>query len=295
MKILILGASGQLGRCVTSLLKNSTHQIYAPSTDLFKIPFQSGAIKSLVAFNPGIILNLAAYTNVDLAEIEKEKAWSINTDGISQIYEIAIQNKSQIIHISSDYVFSGKNSVPWKIDDPKYPETFYGKTKLEAEKILLEKYPDNSVILRTAWLYSEYGENFAKKILKKILMRENLLKIVDDQIGQPTSAYDLSVFINEIINAEISSGIFHATNSGKASWFDFAKKIKELSLSTHTEVIPIKSDALKSKTKRPEFSVLSHEGNFQSNLLEMRDWEKALEECFPKILNQTKKEISIGS
>ena len=295
MKILILGASGQLGKCVTSLWENSVHQIYAPSSSLLKIPFQLSDIKSLNEFNPEIILNLAAYTNVDLAEIEQEKAWSTNVIGISQICEIAMQNHSQIIHISTDYVFSGKNSKPWKITDPKYPETFYGKTKLEAERILLEKYPDHSVILRTAWLYSEFGVNFAKKILTKLLIRENLLKIVDDQIGQPTSAYDLSAYIDKVIDSEISSGIFHATNSGKATWFDFATKIKELSGNSHTEIIPIKSDALNSKTKRPKFSALSHEDNFQEISLDMRNWEKALEDCFPLILNQTSKEISIGN
>jgi dTDP-4-dehydrorhamnose reductase len=294
MNILVLGAAGQLGQCLLPKLNASVENIFAPSSIDFKLPIDKENFENAVDFQPEIIINLAAYTNVKRAEIEREEAWNTNFLGVQTICALAKKTDARIIHISTDYVFSGNNKKPWKINDHKSPQTYYGFTKSKSEDFLLSEYVNRVWILRTAWLYSEYRQNFVKEILRKILLEEKEIEVVNDQYGQPTSAHDLSEVIGKIMKTNVNSGIMHATNSGETTWYNLANKISRLSLNTKSLITPIKSSALKEGTRRPKYSVLSHKNLLPSDVSPMRNWEIAFEEVFPRIQIEVMKEIENG-
>lgn len=254
MKILIIGASGLLGKAVTEELKN--YEIFTPTSKELDITKREKVEKYVLEKLPNIIINCAAYTNVDKAEVEKEHAYNINCVGTLNLAQICNKFDITLMHISTDYVFDGKKAqyYSYKEDDELYlnPITMYGITKLQGEKNIInlcEKY----YILRTSWLFGD-GKNFIRTIIR--LSKENSeINVVNDQFGNPTYTVDLASIINQIIIKQIPYGIYNATNIGSTSWYELAKKVLTYTKS-NCIVNPISTQNSDRKAVRPKNSRL---------------------------------------
>ncbi len=258
-KIWITGSKGQLGLSLQKLV-SEYRNFHFHFTDVEECDItKKEAIEKIFSdFSPDYIVNCSAYTHVDKAEEEIKKANLLNAEAVENLGLLAAKYNSRLIHISTDYVFSGDNYKPYKESDEAKPVSAYGKSKLSGEQKLLQA-NDTSIIIRTAWLYSEFGKNFAKTIMKLGKERE-LLKVVDDQIGSPTYATDLAKAILQIIETGIEGnytpGIYHFTNEGVCSWYDFAKAILDHK-NLPCRITPIESKDFPTPAKRPFYSVLS--------------------------------------
>lgn len=257
MKLLVTGAYGQLGRSLRKILeKDPEFAVTFTDADTLDITDKEAIEKAFAEASFDVIINCAAYTAVDKAESDEVMAASLNTEAVGLLAEAASRHGARIIHISTDYVFSGDSCRPYVENDEPYPHSIYGRTKLEGEGILKSICPD-AVIIRTAWLYSEFGGNFVKTMLR--LGRERgSVSVVSDQIGTPTYAGDLAAAIVAVLkNKDWNPGIYHFTDEGVASWFDFAKAIFEISGMNEVSVFPIDTVDFPSPARRPQYSVLS--------------------------------------
>ncbi len=199
--------------------------------------------------------------------------------------------KIPLIHISTDYVFSGKSRHPWSTDSKTEPMSSYGLSKLLGEKEITKSLDVNFYILRTAWLYGPYGKNFSKTILKKAITSKEPINVVDDQIGQPTSTRSLAQQIFKVAKSRVPSGIYHATNTGQASWWDFACEIFALAGEDVERVRPLTSEDFPSKVKRPKYSVLDQSAWSKVGMETMPEWRRALKEVFPEIRRAVEREL----
>lgn len=284
INILITGSNGQLG---SELKKNSKlfHNVNPDFTDVDVLDITDK--KSLAEFCSGknykYIINCAAYTAVDKAENEPELAHKINVDAVRNLAEIARTTNAFLIHVSTDYVFSGRNFLPYNETDPISPQSVYGKTKAEGEAEAL-KY-DNSIILRTSWLYSSFGNNFVKTILRLSKERDQLT-VIFDQIGTPTYAGDLATAIISIVNYQEENktqpGIYHFSNEGVCSWYDFALEIAQLS-GSKTRILPIETKDYPSPTPRPYYSVLNKSKIKATFGIAIPHWKESLKSCLKEI------------
>lgn len=225
-----------------------------------------------------LIVNCAAYTNVDKAEEDEATAMKINADAVAILGSQGVK----IIHVSTDYVFSGDEHLPCRESDPVAPRTAYGRTKYEGEKRLLAKCPD-AVILRTAWLYSSFGNNFVKTMIR-LGNEKEALGVVYDQIGTPTYAADLATAIFTVIETPVwHPGIYHFTNEGVCSWFDFTLAIHELAGIKNCQVRPILSEEYQYRTPRPHYSVLDKSKFKKTFDVEIPHWMDGLKRCITKL------------
>jgi dTDP-4-dehydrorhamnose reductase len=295
---LILGGNGQLGKAFAVALEQCGIPFQSCSSADLDIRSPQLTFQFIVALKPAVVVNCAAWTDVDAAESDFEGAYAVNALGALNLSRGAKAVNAIFAHISTDYVFSGLNSSPWREDDQQAPVSVYGKTKAKGELLVLSEYWERSYVFRTAWLYSKWGKNFAKTMVRLALSSDADVKVVDDQVGQPTSALDLAYQIIETINAQLPFGIYHGTNSGSASWFKFAQEVFRLCGGEvlKNRVVPTDSSAFTRPAKRPAYSVLGHESwNLvgASNLLvpEMRDWKIALAETVPSIISTVREEI----
>ncbi|MCC0654169.1 dTDP-4-dehydrorhamnose reductase [Clostridioides sp. ES-S-0005-03] len=280
MKILITGSNGQLGRelvnqleSINQSIKQVKYDILPTTRDDLDISNQTN-VDSFITYNkPDVIINCAAYTKVDACEDNIETSYKINSLGARNLAIASKKVNAKLVHISTDYVFNGISKYPYKEDNKTEPNSVYGKSKLMGEKFV-EQFSHKYFILRTAWLYGD-GNNFVKTMIK--FSKENKeVNVVDDQFGSPTSTVDLAKVIINIMETE-NYGVYHATCEGECSWYDFAKKIFELK-NIDIKVNPIKSKDFKSKTQRPQYSVLD---NFMLKLIGLnsfRKWEESIEE-----------------
>lgn len=257
-QILITGANGQLGSEIRSIshLFNGC-QIHFTDVDELDIT-QIDAIQRFVAQNKiDVIVNCAAYTNVDKAEDDVTLCDLINNKAVANLAKVAKQHDCTLIHVSTDYVFSGDKNIPYTEDVPTNPLGVYGQTKLAGEQAILNsgcKY----LIFRTSWLYSSFGNNFVKTMVRLTTEKESL-KVVFDQVGTPTYAGDLANFICSVISKEQYNeykGMYHFSNEGVCSWYDFAKEISMIAGTTKCNITPCHSNEFPSKVKRPAYSVL---------------------------------------
>ena len=281
MNILITGANGQLGNEMRVLsAAHPKHQYFFTDIDELDIT-DKAAVSTFVADNAiDLIVNCAAYTNVDKAEEDEATAMKINADAVAILGSQGVK----VIHVSTDYVFSGDEHLPCRESDPVAPRTAYGRTKYEGEKRLLAECPD-AVILRTAWLYSEYGNNFVKTMIRLGNEKEQL-GVVFDQIGTPTYAADLAAAIFTVIETPVwHPGIYHFTNEGVCSWFDFTLAIHELAGIKKCHVRPILSEEYQYKTPRPHYSVLDKSKFKKTFGIEIPYWLDGLRRCMA-ILNR---------
>ena len=295
MTILITGIDGQLGQAMYKAYSGG-QDILGLNRNEFNLEDFDYCRDLIINKKPKWIINTAAFTNVNMAEIEKEKAFKINSYGPANIVKAASTYGGKVIHISSDFVFDGSNKNSYKPEDKCNPVNFYGLSKYKGEKLII-KYP-NVIILRTSWLYGPIGKNFCLTILKmsKLFSKEKKpLKVVSDQIGCPTSSINLAEICWEFKsfynNDEFSSEIFHWCNSGVTSWYDFAKSIIELGLeygllSQEVKLLPIKAKQYNSKAKRPYFSLLDCEKTRKLLKIDQIYWKHSLREVIKLIRNE---------
>ena len=260
--ILITGANGQLGHEMRNVLA-SDQRFNALFTDVAGDDISvlditnEEAVERIMADNAiAIIINCAAYTAVDAAEDDEATATLLNTNAVGILARVAKRHGARMVHISTDYVFDGNGCIPYTEDMPTNPQSAYGRTKLDGERQLLDALGDNAVILRTAWLYSPYGKNFVKTMLT-LGKDKPALKVVFDQVGSPTCARDLARAIVTVITADDwHPGIYHYSNEGVISWYDFTLAIHRLAGITTCDVQPCHSDEFPAKAHRPAYSVL---------------------------------------
>ena len=275
MNILVTGSNGQLGNEMRILSVSHPQHTYF-FTDVEELDITSSkAVSSFVQSNAiDLIVNCAAYTNVDKAEEDEATAMKINGEALAVLGSQGVR----VIHISTDYVFSGDEHVPCRETDPVAPRTAYGRTKYEGEKNLLAVCPE-AVILRTAWLYSSFGNNFVKTMIRLGKEKEQL-GVVFDQIGTPTYAADLAQAIFTVIESHVwRPGIYHFTNEGVCSWYDFTIAIHSLAGITKCHVFPISSEEYVYKTPRPHYSVLDKSKFKKTFGVEIPYWVDGLKRC----------------
>ncbi len=288
MTWLITGGSGQLGIAVSEELSErgfSFHALGSQDLDVTNGPIVLDLVSRM---SPTVIVNCAAWTDVDGAENNELQASRVNCDGAENIALAAMNCRAKLIHLSTDYVFSGQSMSPRQVSDAINPESAYGRTKAEGETRVLATYPENASIVRTAWLYSPWGKNFAKTMARIAINSDSDVRVVNDQIGQPTSATDLARQLIELGLTRAPAGIYHGTNSGEASWFEFAQEIFESAGADLNRVIPVSSSVYPQTAKRPSYSVLSHEAWAKTSVKPPRDWKIALEEAIPAIISAIK-------
>ncbi len=290
MSWLITGGSGQLGVAVSQELGKPGIAFGAWSSKDLDITQSSTVSKAIEKFSPTVIINCAAWTDVDGAESYEIDASRVNSDGPENLALAAKLSHSRLIHVSTDYVFSGESQTPWQIADEINPQSAYGRTKAQGESRVLVSYPENSFVVRTAWLYSPWGKNFAKTMTKLAMKGDGEVRVVNDQVGQPTSAMDLACQLVELGLSTSPPGIYHGTNSGQATWFDFAQEVFKIAGADIGRVIPVSSSEYPRPAKRPSYSVLSHDAWASTSVKPMRDWRIALAEGMPSIISAVKAE-----
>lgn len=283
-RILITGANGQLGNALRLELTGDPN-IDAVYTDVEDLDITNAeAVENFLRDNAiEMMVNCAAYTAVDRAESDELRAAAINTEAVGIIGQAAGRLGIRVIHISTDYVFSGESYRPFEEKDEPFPQSIYGRTKLEGEG-LLTSFCKDAVIIRTAWLYSEFGNNFVKTMLRLAGEKEEL-GVVSDQIGTPTYAGDLAAAIHAVIRSEEwKPGIYHFTDEGVASWYDFAKSIFEIA-GKDIRVKPLLTSEYPTAARRPMYSVLSKNKIKRTYNIEIPYWRESLEKCIGRLGN----------
>lgn len=277
-KILVTGANGQLGQCLQKISSQfEEFEFIFTDSETLDITNKEEVNDFFWQNSPDFCINAAAYTAVDLAETEVEKAFLVNADGTENLAEACAENNAQFIHVSTDYVFDGENNLAYTEEDFTNPLGVYGASKLAGDELALEVNLC-SVILRTSWVYSEFGKNFVKTMLNLFATKEEL-NVVADQFGQPTNANDLAEAIMKIIKSEkITPGIFNFSNLGRISWFDFAEKIAELS-EAKIKLNAIETSQYPTPAKRPKNSVLDLDKIYKTYAIQLKPWEESLEGC----------------
>jgi dTDP-4-dehydrorhamnose reductase len=290
MTWLITGGSGQLGIAVSQELGERGILFTALGSEDLDIT-QGPTVRNFVSqLSPTLIINCAAWTDVDGAESNEPQASRVNADGAENIALAAKQCGAKLIHVSTDYVFSGESQTPWQVADEINPQSAYGRTKALGEIRVLASHPENSFVVRTAWLYSPWGKNFAKTMTKLALKGEGEVSVVNYQVGQPTSASDLAKQLVELGLSTSPAGIYHGTNSGQATWFEFAQEIFKLAGADVGRVAPVSSSEYPRPAKRPSYSVLSHDAWATTAVKPLRDWRIALADVMPAIISAVKAE-----
>ena len=283
-KILVTGANGQLGQCLQKISSQfEEFEFIFTDSETLDITIKEEVNDFFWQNAPDFCINAAAYTAVDLAETDVEKAFLVNADGAENLAEACAENNAQFIHVSTDYVFDGENNLAYTEEDFTNPLGVYGASKLAGDELALEVNPC-SVILRTSWVYSEFGKNFVKTMLNLFATKEEL-NIVADQFGQPTNANDLAEAIMKIIKSEkITPGIFNFSNLGRISWFDFAEKIAGLS-EAKIKLNAIETSQYPTPAKRPKNSVLDLDKISKTYAIQLKPWEESLEGCVQILQN----------
>lgn len=280
--ILVTGANGQLGNEMRRVAAMDAGRVYL-FTDVAELDIcDEEAVERFVVENTiDCIVNCAAYTNVNKAEEDAVLCDKLNHLAPANLARVAARHGAALIHVSTDYVFNGEHYVPYKEDDATSPNSVYGSTKLAGEKAIQALCPQ-TVIIRTAWLYSTFGNNFVKTMLR--LGRERSeLGVVFDQIGTPTYAYDLACAIQCILSKGVVPGIYHYSNEGVCSWYDFTKAIFSLGGITTCELKPLHTDEYPTPAARPHFSVLDKTKIKQTYGVEVPYWMDSLKECMTQL------------
>jgi dTDP-4-dehydrorhamnose reductase len=291
VKILLLGHKGMLGNDLLSKLSKE-HEVVGMDKEEINIVSTDECKKAIKETKPDIVINAAAFTNVDGCETAKEECFAVNAEAVKNIAGNCRDRNIRVIHFSTDYVFNGKAKQPYKEDDKCNPINVYGQSKLAGEKYL-QALSNNYVLIRTSWLYGVKGKNFVQTILEKAkaknfiddtMARTNakadkpsILSVVNDQAGSPTYTKDLAAAVALLIEKN-AQGIFHVTNRGSCSWYQFAVKILQESGFDKIEVKPIKSSQLQRPAKRPAYSVMDMQKFVQTTGKAMQPWQLALQD-----------------
>ena len=289
---LVVGANGQLGRSMTAILEKCATDYVAVDRLQLDITDSVAVEKVIENLQPTVVLNAAAWTAVDDAEGHETDALRVNAQGPANLARSSAQIGARLVHVSTDYVFDGQSNVPYTVTAPTEPMNAYGRTKLAGENAIREFQHGNSCIVRTAWLYSEHGKNFAKTMTVRAL-RGEVARVVDDQLGQPTSAHDVAQLILDISRAKEMPPIAHGTNSGQATWFQFAQEIYSQLGADPALVSPVDTSAFPTVAKRPAYSVLDHSDFTAWGLQPMQNWQVGLSDSIESIRMVIQKETSL--
>jgi len=276
--VLVSGKNGQLGSELLNIYMSypQCRFIFLGKEDL-DLASQTSIHAAFEQHSPDYFINCGAYTLVDKAETERDIAEKINGENVGYIAQLCKQRNATLIHISTDYVFDGNSKHPYQTDDTTNPVNFYGQTKLHGEQLALQE-NDQTIIIRTAWVYSSFGKNFVKTMLR-LMNEKNEISVVNDQLGTPTYARDLATAICDIISADKKKyGICHFTNSGIISWFDFAVEIKNLA-NLNCTINAIPTAQFPTPAKRPHYSVLDKSKIVDDYGIKLKDWKESLKEC----------------
>ncbi|AUC14178.1 dTDP-4-dehydrorhamnose reductase [Tenacibaculum sp. SZ-18] len=283
MNILVTGASGQLGTEIQHQSKKSSHTFFFENSKELDITIQEDVKSYIKNHKIDFVINCAAYTAVDKAEEELERANLVNAQGVENLV-LALGNSGKMIHISTDYVFDGNAKMPLKETDTTDPINAYGISKSIGEKFFIASNV-SGIIIRTSWLYSSFGSNFVKTMMR-LGKEKSELQVVSDQIGSPTYARDLANVCLKLVECDFSDKkrVYHYSNSGVTSWFEFAKEIMTIA-NLDCEVLPIKSEDYKTLAKRPCFSVMDTTRIKEDFNLNIPFWKDSLRECINNCQN----------
>lgn len=284
MKILVTGSNGQLGQSFRKISANYEHEFVFTDVEELDITNEEQIDNYLSNKDLDCLINCAAYTAVDKAENDYDLALLLNTQAPYLLAKYTKKYKIRFIHISTDYVFDGKSSTPYTPQSIPNPKSVYGNTKLQGEKKIL-RCNKNANIVRTSWLYSEFGNNFVKTMIK-LGQTKSSINVVYDQIGTPTYATDLAEAIMKMLDRSSLDNIYHFSNEGVCSWYDFAKKIMELN-KLKCKVMPILSKDYPTAAKRPFYSVLDKSDIKASLHIEIPHWEDSLKKCLTFMTEQS--------
>ena len=283
---LLLGADGQLGRSLQDVLSTSGIEFVSAGRTVADITDIASVESCVKNTNPSVIVNMAAWTDVDGAESHRDEAFLVNAVGAENVAKVAAATAIPLVHISTDYVFDGTQTTPYKVNDATNPLSVYGASKLQGELLVQNAHPQGSWIVRTAWLYSQYGKNFARTIARKGLAGDNL-SVVNDSFGQPTSALALARQIVVLVLARHPAGIFHGSNAGKATWYEFASAIVE-PITNRGSITPVSSSVFPTVAVRPTYSVLDHNQWTANGIEDMPHWRDSLEEIRSDVFDSVK-------
>ena len=276
---LVIGHLGMLGTDLMSVLaEHDVTGVDRPDIDITVASSVDGVVTGY-----DVVVNCAAYTAVDDAESHEDLAHAVNADGPANIAAACARIGARMVHISTDYVFSGMATEPYAEDSPLAPRSAYGRTKAAGEQQVRVILPNDSLILRTAWLYGAHGPNFVRTMMGLEASRDTL-DVVDDQRGQPTWARDLATRIVASVDAGIPSGTYHATSSGDTTWFGLTRRIFEKLGADPSRVRPTTTDAFPRPAPRPAYSVLGHQGWEAAGLSPLPHWSDALDAAWPSLM-----------
>lgn len=273
MRILITGSNGMLGHDLIKVLEDS-HDLILTTSKTLDIADKEHVLEFIVENKPDIVINSAAYTNVDGCEENPDLAYAVNGEGVRNLALACREIDCSLVHISTDYIFNGENTRPWVEDDETGPISVYGKSKLKGEKAIMEIL-DKYFIIRTAWLYGLNGGNFPKTMLE-LAKNHSQITVVYDEVGTPTYTPDLAKGISELIKTDYY-GIYHLTNSGSCSWCEFARYIFEIA-DVDVKVTPVTASEFARPAPRPHYSVLENKNWIDKGFEPLRDYKEAIKE-----------------
>lgn len=281
-RILVTGANGQLGQEIQRLSAAfPDYEFLFFSRETLSIANEAQVREAFSKTQPGFLINCAAYTAVDRAETEQDAARSINATATGLLATVCKEYGTRFIHISTDYVFDGNATKPYKVNSPVDPQGVYGATKLEGEQLAMKANPD-SIIIRTSWVYSEFGKNFVKTMMRLMKDKESL-NVVSDQSGSPTYAFDLAEAILQIISHDQwKGGIYHYSNTGIITWYDFAVAIRDL-IHSACIVNPIPTSGYPTPAKRPAYSAMDTSLIADTFDVKLKPWKERLSACIDRL------------
>ncbi|MGW1952676.1 dTDP-4-dehydrorhamnose reductase [Streptomyces sp. NPDC001920] len=291
MRWLVTGAGGMLGRDTLDALLARGEQVAGLGHAALDITNADSVDRALTAHHPDLVVNCAAYTAVDDAETDEERALRVNGDGPRLLARACGAHRARLIHVSTDYVFAGDASTPYAEDQPPRPRTAYGRTKLAGERGVSQELPDASAIVRTAWLYGVHGRSFVRTMIESEA-RGDTVDVVVDQRGRPTWSADVAATIASL-GPRVgtgATGVLHVTNSGEATWYDLAREVFRLLGADPDRVRPVTGETFRRSAPRPAYSVLAHDRAPRFGLPPPRHWRTALHEALPLIREETLRE-----
>ncbi|MFH0519487.1 dTDP-4-dehydrorhamnose reductase [Streptomyces sp. M41] len=291
MRWLVTGAGGMLGRDTVGELRARGEQVTGLGHTALDITATAAVDRALTAHRPDVLVNCAAYTAVDDAETDEERALRVNGDGPRLLARACAAHAVRLIHVSTDYVFAGDARTPYTESHPPAPRTAYGRTKLAGERGVSDELPAASVIVRTGWMFGVHGRSFVRTMIE-LEARRDTLDVVDDQRGRPTWSADVAATIADLgprVGVD-ATGVLHVTNSGEATWYELAREVFRLLGADPDRVRPVTGDVFPRPAPRPAYSVLADDRGRRLGLTPARDWRTALHEALPLIRKETLRE-----
>ena len=279
---LVIGAAGMLGRDLTAALARMGEEVTGVTRSELDITDRIAVLTAVKEHRPQVVVNCAAWTAVDDAEAREKEALQVNGNGAGYVAEACAGNGARLVHVSTDYVFSGDGTRPYREDDSPAPRTAYGRTKLAGERAVYRELGDAVYVVRTAWLHGAHGPNFIRTMIR-LEQERSAVDVVDDQRGQPTWTVDVASQIIALVQADAPGGFYHATSSGETTWYGLAREVFRLLGADEDRVRPVSSGQYPRPAPRPAYSVLGHDAWTVAGIKSADDWRTAVRRAFPAL------------